>query len=97
MQLLKDVGILMGKGLQYLFDSESLLHFNLFEIGKSRTAFPKRLFNGSNENAVLQSLETAFSPEHKEELVVEPGYSSLWAFSKYMVWPILSGRFSTGK
>ena len=64
-------------------------HFRVKEIGLSRTAIPKELFDAGSEEAVLQSLKKAFSEEHKNELKIESGYSSLWSFGPYMILPTL--------
>ena len=64
-------------------------HFRVKEIGLSRTSIPLELFDSSSEEAVLQSLKKAFSEEHKNELKIESGYSSLWSFGSYMILPTL--------
>ena len=62
-------------------------HFRVKEIGLSRTRIPRELFDGSSEETVLQSLKTAFSAEHKNQLKTESGYSSIWSFGSYMILP----------
>src|SRR3989344_2381103 len=64
-------------------------HFRVKEIGLSRTGIPRELFDGSSEETVLQSLKIAFSREHKDQLKVGSGYSSLWSFGAYMILPTL--------
>ncbi|MEK6940201.1 MAG: PHP-associated domain-containing protein [Nanoarchaeota archaeon] len=62
-------------------------HFRVKEIGLSRTGIPREFFNGDSEETVLRSLQTVFSREHKDQLKIESGYSSLWSFGTYMILP----------
>ena len=69
-------------------------HFRVKEIGLSRTSIPLELFDSGSEEAILQSLKNAFSQEHKDQLKVESGYSSLWSFWAYMILPTISPRIA---
>ena len=59
------------------------------EIELSRTSFPRTLFDASTEEKLLDSLRKAFSQENKDNLVLDSGFSSFWAFANYMVIPTL--------
>jgi len=69
-------------------------HFRVKDVGLSRTAFPRELFKDGSDEAVLQSLRTAFSEEHKGKLKVESGYASIWSFGAYMILPTLSPKLA---
>ena len=75
-------------GLTGIANSDT--HFRVKEVGLSRTAIPRDLFDPRSEEAFLISLRRAFSPENKGRLKVESGYSSAWSFFAYMVLPSLS-------
>lgn len=59
-------------------------HFNVREIGLSRTGIPRELMDLSSEDALLTSLNAAITPAHREELLIERNYASLWDFTPYM-------------
>jgi len=61
-------------------------HFRVREIGLSRTSFPGSLLNDHSGDAFIGSLRKALR-KHKDEVVLESNYSSIWAFSQYMVLP----------
>ena len=69
-------------------------HFRVKDVGLSRTAFPRELFKDGSDEAVLQSLRTAFSEEHEGKLKVESGYASIWSFGAYMILPTLSPKLA---
>jgi len=69
-------------------------HFRVKDVGLSRTAFPRELFDDYSDETVLKSLRTAFSEEHKRKLKVESGYASIWSFGAYMILPTLSPKLA---
>lgn len=79
-------------GLTGIANSDT--HFRVKDIGLSRTAFPKELFKDGSDEAVLHSLRTAFSDEHKDKLRVESGYASIWSFGAYMILPTISPKLA---
>lgn len=72
-------------------------HLRVKEVGLSRTAIPRKLFDASSEEAVLKSLKTAFSEEHKNKVKIESGYSSIWNFGKYMILPNIKRKLGLPK
>jgi len=75
-------------GLAGIANSDT--HFRVKDIGLSRTAFPRDLFDDSSDEAFLQSLRTAFSD--KSKLKIESGYASIWSFGTHMILPSLSPK-----
>jgi len=74
-------------GLAEITNSDT--HFRVKEVGLSRTAFPRELFNDSSEEEIFKSFKKAFSDEHKRKIKIESGYASIWSFGPYMVLPAL--------
>ncbi len=64
-------------------------HFRLQEIGLSRTCIPRDMIDETSNDTILTSLQTALSPENKERIKLESGYSSIWAFGQYMIFPFV--------
>ena len=60
-------------------------HFNVGDVGRSRTVIPKDRLDVSSEQAFFDSLREVFS--HPEIVRTESNYSSIWAFSRYMILP----------
>jgi len=60
-------------------------HFNIQDIGLSRTGIPRELMDMSSEDAILASLNTAIVPKHKNALLIDGNYASVWAFTPYML------------
>lgn len=75
-------------------DSDS--HFRLQEIGLSRTGLPRSLLEYRSGDAFVASLDFALR-NHRDEVRLEGGYSSIWAFSQYMVLPTLLWRLGMNK
>lgn len=70
-------------------------HYRVRDIGLSRTGIRGSLFDGVNtQDAFLSSLRIAFSPEHKDKLVVEAGFASAWSFLNYMIVPTLMPSYA---
>lgn len=74
-------------------------HFRLQEIGLSRTAIPHRFVNSSFGDAFITSLNEAIRL-HPNQIRLESGYSSAFAFGQYMVLPTLlwkAGRYRAAR
>ena len=72
-------------GLARIANSDT--HFRIKEVGLSRTGIFRALLDFASEDAFFSSLRTAFSREHRSQLLIESGYSSLLSFGTYMILP----------
>ncbi|MEK6867964.1 MAG: PHP-associated domain-containing protein, partial [Nanoarchaeota archaeon] len=70
-------------GLAGIANSDA--HFNINEIGLSRTGIPRNLIDLSSGETLLASLNNAITPEHKKELVIEGNYAAAHDFLPYML------------
>ncbi len=92
-EIAKDVA--EQRGLVGIANSDT--HFNPHDIGLSRTGIPRELLNLGSEEAFLVSLQKALCPDHKEALLIDAHYASLWTFFPHMIVPPIRRKLGVGK
>jgi len=80
-------------GLTGIANSDT--HFNVGDVGRSRTVIPKDRLDVSSEQAFFDSLREVFS--RLEIVRTESNYSSIWAFTQYMILPTVLSAMKLDK